>query len=416
MDLPPFDAVLFDLDGTLLATDRYWIPAARVGARRAFVELGLERPVPSAAEWMSLVGLPLDQGFEQLFGDLDHDSIELVKRHCVEEEHFALSSGLAALMPGVVDILSELRSSDTRIGIASNCSREYLDTALREQGLGELVDEARCLQSPGVENKADMIEDLLLTFGTRSAVMVGDRAVDRDAAHANAIPHLHLESGFAPETERVECEAVIEDLLALLPRLRGRNRWIAGALNDLGVSPTSPPLRIGITGRSASGKSLFARDAARLLRSRGIDTLHLSLDDFLREDAPARHPGSRAPLAPDEHLLRAFDVDTLITEALQPHTLSDRVLLLDGLFLAHPRLRPHLDLLIHLEIPSELCLLRARARDLPLGRTEEIEWTREQFLPAQERFEAAYPPSEHADLVLSGVNPLGPEQARGCSA
>ena len=39
----PFDAVLFDLDGTLLATDRFWIPAARVGARRAFEELGLDR-------------------------------------------------------------------------------------------------------------------------------------------------------------------------------------------------------------------------------------------------------------------------------------------------------------------------------------------------------------------------------------
>ncbi len=416
MDPFPFDAVLFDLDGTLLATDRYWIPAARVGARRAFEELGLERPIPSAAEWMSLVGLPLDQGLEQLFGDLDHDSVELIKLRCVEEEHFALSSGLAALMPGALETLSELRSGDTRIGIASNCSRDYLDTALREQGLHELVDQARCLQSPGVESKADMIEDLLLTFGTRSAVMVGDRAVDRDAAHANAIPHLHLENGFAPDTERVECEAVIEDLPALLHRLRGRNRWIAGALDDLGLPSTPPPLRIGVTGRSASGKSLFARDAARLLRARGIETVHLSLDDFLREDAPARHPGSRPPLASDEHLLRAFDVDTLLAEALQPRTPPDRLLLLDGLFLAHPRLRPHLDHLIHLEVPSELCLRRARARDLPLGRSVEVERTREQFLPAQERFEAAYPPSEHADLVLSGVNPLGPEGARGCSA
>ena len=37
-----FRAALFDLDGTLIATDRFWIQAARVGARRAFQELGLE--------------------------------------------------------------------------------------------------------------------------------------------------------------------------------------------------------------------------------------------------------------------------------------------------------------------------------------------------------------------------------------
>ena len=39
----PYDAVLFDLDGTLVATDRFWPQAARAGALLAFEELGLER-------------------------------------------------------------------------------------------------------------------------------------------------------------------------------------------------------------------------------------------------------------------------------------------------------------------------------------------------------------------------------------
>ena len=37
-----FDAVLFDMDGTLVATDRYWPQAAQEGAIRAFEELGLD--------------------------------------------------------------------------------------------------------------------------------------------------------------------------------------------------------------------------------------------------------------------------------------------------------------------------------------------------------------------------------------
>ena len=77
-------------------------------------------------------------------------------------------------------------------------------------------------------------------------------------------------------------------------------------------------------------------------------------------------------------------------------------------FLAHPRLRPHLTRLIHLDAPSELCLRRVRARELPLGGTAEVDRTRDHFLPAQERFEAAYPPPETADLVLDATNPLGP--------
>lgn len=408
MDPPPFDAVLFDLDGTLLATDRYWIPAARVGTRRAFEELGLERSVPSAAQWMSLVGLPLDDGLAQLFPDLDGAAIARIKQSCVEEEHFALRSGLAALMPGVVDVLESLRADRVRIGIASNCSMAYLETALHAQGLDEYVDEGRCLESPGTLNKADMVEDLLLTFGTRSAVMVGDRAVDRDAAHANGIPHVHLASGFAPASERVECEAVIEDLHSLLRRLRGRQRWIAGAFRALAVDTVPSALRIGITGRSASGKTLFARDAAGLLRSRGLSVRRLSLDDYLAGDAPARRSLHGDPLPPEEHLPRAFDLDAFLRAIEAPDPTASH-LLVDGLFLAHPLLRPHLDLLVHLDVPTDLCLRRVRARELPLGRTAEVDLTRDSYLPAQEQFERAYPPERVADLVLHGANPLGPE-------
>ena len=426
----PFDAVFFDLDGTLLATDRFWIPAARVGARRAFRELGLERAVPSAQEWTSLIGLPLAEGFLNLFPDLDEASRELVQQRCVEEEHFALNSGLAVLMPGVREVLLELRERGVPMGIASNCSQSYLDAALAEQGLHEYVDEARCLDSAGVRDKAGMIEDLLLTFGVRSAVMVGDRAGDRDAAHANGLPHVHLSNGFAPPGESVECEAVIEDFGGLVPRLEGRTRWIVGALEELGLgSPRGGPTAIGVTGRSGSGKTLFARDLARILESRGRSAVVVALDDFLRADAPARRTGGGEALEPHEHLTLAFDLDRLLEEVLEPHARGaavsiDRdlpdgrrvsievpagsILILEGLFLLHPRLRPQLKRVLHLEVASDLCLRRIAARELPLGGVEELERARRVFLPAQERFEEAYPPATRADLVLDGENLLGP--------
>lgn len=277
----PFDALIFDLDGTLLATDRYWIPAARAGARRAFAELGIERAEPSDADWMSLVGLPLAQGFDLLFADLSPAERTLVRERCVEEEHFALDAGKGALLPGVREALEELRARRVALGIASNCSQPYLDAALGKLGLAEFVREGRCLDTPGIATKADMVRDLLCTFGTRSAVMVGDRAGDRDAAHANAIPHVHLRSGFAPPGEHVECEAVIEDLRALLPRLWRRGTWILDALEQLGCLGPAPPRRIALTGLPAAGKTLFARDALRLLRARDIESVALEQVDRL---------------------------------------------------------------------------------------------------------------------------------------
>jgi uridine kinase len=292
-------------------------------------------------------------------------------------------------------------------------------------GLNEFIAEGRCLDSRGIRGKADMISDLLLTFGTRSAVMVGDRRGDCQAAHANALPHVHLANGFAPGGEAVPAEAEIEDFLELLPRLRGRARMIEGALEELGVG-AGPRRSLGITGRSGCGKSLLARDAVASLVSRGHDAVLVRLDDFLRPEEERR---GYAELAASEHLSRAFDVEVLCEEVLEPLGRGRRVahcrfgaegqkieitlapgsiLVLEGLFLLHPRLRSQLGAVLYLDLDSEACLHRVAARELPLGGQEEIERTRRYFLPAQEAFDELFDPASGADLLLSAENPLGP--------
>jgi phosphoglycolate phosphatase len=215
----PYEAVLFDLDGTLVATDRFWVPAARVGAKRAFAELGIERAIPTAKEWMELVGLPLAEGFDALFEDLSALQRRVVLERCEEEEHFALEAGRAALLPGALEVLRELRRRGVKTGIASNCSQRYLDSAMVGLGVAEWVDEGRCLDSPGIRNKGDMLADLLSCFGTRRAVMVGDRQGDCEAAKTNSLPFVLCENGFRPDWERFECEGRVADLLELIPLL-----------------------------------------------------------------------------------------------------------------------------------------------------------------------------------------------------
>ncbi len=405
-----FDAVVFDLDGTLAATERYWVAAAARGAQRAFEELGLERAPPSAAEWMAMVGSPLEQAFERVFSDLTKQQRARVMALCVEEEHAALAAGGAAPMPGAFEVLRELRARGVKIAIASNCSAQYLEALLDGlsdggDSLRSFVDQARCLQSPRVRDKGDMIRDLLESFGTRSAVMVGDRSSDAEAAHANALAHIHVASGFASADERVECEATLQGLDQLLAALGSRARWIGAALERVDART------LGVSGRPASGKSLFARDAARVLSARGVAARVISLDAFLRES-----PNERA--ASDDHLERAFDLDSLLRSVLEPRRLGratlagpwgaavapDERLIVEGLFLADPRLRPAFDGLIHLAAPDELLLRRALARD-PSG--AELVRMRRDFLPAHDAFETRLPPAREADLVLDASNSLG---------
>ncbi len=288
--MPPvpflFDAVLFDLDGTLVATDRYWPAAARVGARRAFDELGLDRAEPSDAEWMSMVGLPLGLAFERVFPDLDDDARAVVLERCREEEHELLRQGLAQPLPGALELLRELRAAGVKLGIASNCSQEYLESVTESVGIDELVHERRCLHSPGVSNKADMIADLLATFATRSAVMVGDRESDMHAAHAHGVPHVHLECGYAAG-ERFECEAVVHGLEDVSPLLRRRSVFLREALDTLCPPGAVGPATLGVGGPPGAGKTLLARDLERLVAAEGRSCTIVELDGDPGTEEPA---------------------------------------------------------------------------------------------------------------------------------
>lgn len=429
MPEPPllFDAVLFDLDGTLVATDRFWVDAARAGAARAFEELGIERAMPSAEQWMSLVGLPLALGFERLFPDLDPDRRLLVRMRCEEEEARSLKAGGAALLPGVAETLTALRARGVRLGVASNCGRDYLDSMLGELGLARWIEEARCLDSPNVKSKSGMVADLLAAFDTRSAVMVGDRTGDRDAAWENGLPHVHTTRGFAQPEEEIQAEATIAGMDELVPRLARRGAWIAGTLDRLGLASAEPPRTIGVTGHSGSGKTLFARDAIRVLAARGVAAAAVALEDFLRDEG-REVDVTRTQFVPREraapHVTEAYDLDDLIANVLEPHARGEAVsharggrrievpagalLVLQGLFLLHPKLRPHLARVLYLSVGDTISLRRVAGREARTRGPERVLRVRRYELPTQRAFDEAFPPERDADLVLDAENALGP--------
>jgi len=419
-----FDAVVFDLDGTLVATDRFWVDAARAGARRAFSELGIERPMPSAAQWMSLVGRPLAEGFDLLFQDLTPAQRDHVRKRCEEEEHQALRAGQAALLPGVADSLTALRERGAKLGIASNCGQDYLDMMMEGLGLSRWIDEARCLDSPGASSKAGMVGDLVGVFGTRAAVMVGDRLGDRDAAWENGLPHVHYSRGFAQTDEEVSCEATIDGMDELVPRLLGRTRWIERALARVRLEGARS---LGITGHSGCGKTLFARDVHKVLAAGGRDSAVVALDDFARSGLTNHDLASTGFWSVDkplDQIERAYDVDDLLSRVLEPHRKGedvrfrrdgaevcvpkDAVLVLSGLFLLHPRLRSALDRVIHLEVGEVQSLRRIAGRDARRQGPESLLAVRRHHLPTQRAFDEIRKPSEHADLVLDAENALGP--------
>jgi len=385
-----FEAVIFDLDGTLVATDRYWIPAARSATRRALSEFGLELEVPQNREWLRIVGLPLEQGLGQLFPELNAEQTEKLASYCVQAEEELLSADGAAMLPGVREALDELKGAGIKIGIASNCGSSYMSHVVSSLGLLEWASEVRCLDSPGIRDKGDMIEDLLTSFDTRQAVMVGDRFGDEDAARSNGIPHVHVRTGYASEHEGDTADLVLDDMSELTKNLRGRNERLNRVIDELGLVGRS--LLLGVTGRRAAGKTLFARDLARLAELRGAEARVIDLEAFRRESVTDA----------EDALGSHYDLPRLESEVLQPHAAGELegLTILEGSFLLDSRIATRLDRLLYLEVPVEEALARLRGRDARLSGVGVLEQARED-LALEERFEARFDP-KRADLIVGG--------------
>ena len=87
---------------------------------------------------------------------------------------------------------------------------------------------------------------------------------------------------------------------------------------------------------------------------------------------------------------------------------ADAVVILQGLFLLHPRIRRAIERTIHLEVSEGQSLRRIAGRDARKRGPESLLAVRRHHLPSQRAFDEVVRPAENADLVLDAENALGP--------
>ena len=219
----PFDIVGFDLDGTLVDSNRDLAPAINhalgtigraaipADATRKLIGGGARRMLERATE-LTGGALP-DAEFETAFGALLGHYEEHIADHTVP-------------YPGCLDTLDALLARGCKLAVITNKIEVYSRKLLDALGMtsrfaailgGDTLGPGRAKPAP------DMIDTAILTCGGGSFAMVGDSTYDVRAARNARVPVVALSFGYndLPAAE-LGADAVIDhydELIGALERL-----------------------------------------------------------------------------------------------------------------------------------------------------------------------------------------------------
>ncbi len=224
---PMTNAVLFDVDGTLIDSNDAHARAWVVSLAEAGYAVPFERVRP-------LIGMGGDRVLPTLVPGLTDDSPEgkaLAKRRVEvfkerELPHIAPTRGARALLEAV-------RARGGRVVVASSAKKAELDDLLARGDLGPLVDVASTSDDAESSKPApDIVEAALRKAGVEAsdAVMVGDTQYDIEAAHRAHVACVALRcGGNAPESLK-DADAVYGDPAELVAALdRAPFAWSTAA-------------------------------------------------------------------------------------------------------------------------------------------------------------------------------------------
>ncbi|MEU8225651.1 uridine kinase [Kribbella sp. NPDC048915] len=192
------------------------------------------------------------------------------------------------------------------------------------------------------------------------------------------------------------------------------------------------PVRVGVDGCSAAGKTTLADELADVLRRRtGREVIRAGLDHFkqapeLRTAYPVDSPESYyfemydntairerllAPLGPggDRRYVAGLR-DSSATVVLKGPVCTapdDALLIADGAFLQRPELNDHWDLRIYVHVSFATVLRRGIARDQqwmdsPAAAEQRY---RTRYIPGEQLYIKTVDPAERADLLVDNENP-----------
>jgi phosphoglycolate phosphatase len=218
-------AVLFDLDGTLLDS----APDLAAAANAMLAELAL--PPRDPAVIATYIGKGIPRLVERtLTGSLDGaaDAALLARALPVYEHYYAAESGRRSVpFAGVVEGLRALHDAGIPLACITNKAERFTVDLLKRTGLDGFFGVVVCGDSVARKKPdPEPVRTACVRLGVRpgDALMIGDSANDVQAARAAGCPVWCVPYGYneGQPVESLDCDTVVPDLVEAARRLLGR--------------------------------------------------------------------------------------------------------------------------------------------------------------------------------------------------
>lgn len=198
-----YDAVLFDLDGTL---------SASADGIRKCIELTMDRlgkPCPDLSDYSEYIGPPLNRTFSLLCGLTDE---EVVRALPIYRGFYDVHGTVAnRLFDGVLDVLMALKDSPARVAVCTSKNERLARDVVALLGIGGYLDAVCGSRDDGSrKEKPDLIPYALHTLGDippHKAVMVGDTWFDTAGAVQCGVDFIGVLYGYGTRATMEEAGA-----------------------------------------------------------------------------------------------------------------------------------------------------------------------------------------------------------------